>query len=52
MQAVSCEDEENDEVGNHHREIEGVGMIDAAERSIRELMPVVAKRALLGGEQE
>src|SRR6202165_4984958 len=29
MQAVNREDKEDNEIRNHHREIEGVGMVDA-----------------------
>ena len=50
VQAISCEDEENDEVGNHHRKIEGVGVIHAAEGAVGEFVPIMAQRGLLGGE--
>lgn len=52
MQAVRRQDKQHDEIRNHHGEIEGVGVIDAAERSIGELMPVLAKTRLMGREQE
>ena len=52
MQAVRRQDKQHDEIRNHHGEIEGVGVIDAAERSIGEFMPVLAKTRLMGREQE
>src|SRR5260370_42272536 len=47
MQAVQREDAEDQEVGNHHREIEGVGVINAAEGSVGNLVPVVVDGTLL-----
>ncbi len=47
MQAVQREDAEDQEVGNHHREIEGVGVINAAEGSVGNLVPVMADGTLL-----
>lgn len=52
MQAVRRQNKQYDEIRNHHGEIEGVGVIDAAERSIGELMPVLTKTRLMGQEQE
>ena len=50
VQAIRCEDEEHDKVGNHHRKIEGVGMIDAAEGAVGDFVPVMTYGGLLGGE--
>ena len=52
VQAIRRENKQHDEIRNHHGEIEGVGVIDAAERSIGELMPVLAKTGLMCQEQE
>ena len=51
MQTVSGEDEENQEVRNHHGQVESVGMIDAAESAVGKPVPVMAQRILLD-EQE
>jgi hypothetical protein len=50
VQAIHCEDEENDEVGNHHRKIEGVGVIDTAEGAVGDFVPVMTYGGLLDGE--
>ncbi len=50
MHAIHREDEENEEVRNHHREIKGIGVIDATEGTVGDFVPVMAQRALLGGE--
>ena len=52
MEAVGGEDKEHDEIRNHHGKIEGVGVIDAAEGPIGELVPVLTKSRLMCREQE
>lgn len=52
MHSISGQDKQNQKIGNHHGQIECVGMIDPAKSFVGQLMPVVAKRALLGREQE
>lgn len=51
VQAVEREDEQNQEVGDHHCDVKGVGVIDAIESAIGELVPILAKRGL-GGKGE
>ena len=46
MQAVGGKDKKYEEVRNHHRQIESVGVIDAAESAVRELVPIMAQRGL------
>ena len=47
MHAIGGQHEKNKEIGNHHGHVESIGMIDAAESAVGELVPVIAKRALL-----
>jgi hypothetical protein len=42
MQPINRQDKEDDEIGNHHREVEGVCVIDARKSLIRDLVPVMA----------
>jgi len=46
MEAVASEDDEDDEVGNHHREVEGVSVVHARKGAIGELVPVPAHTTL------
>jgi len=46
VKTVGSKDEKYEEVGNHHCQIEGVGVIDAAESAVRELVPEMAKGGL------
>jgi hypothetical protein len=46
MEAVAGEDGEDDEIGNHHREVEGVGAINASEGTVGKLVPIAAHAAL------
>src|SRR5439155_3834230 len=46
VQAVNGEDQEDDEVGNHHRQVESVGVIDAGKGSVGELVPIKADGVL------
>ena len=46
MQPVHGEHEKHDEVGNHQGQVEGVGVINAAEGFVREFVPVMADGAL------
>ena len=46
MQPINRQDKEDDEIGNHHREVEGVGVVDASERRVGNLVPVMADRIL------
>src|SRR5229473_853704 len=39
MEAVNGKDKKNDEVGNHHREVETIGVIDASECRVRNFVP-------------
>src|SRR5262249_39174377 len=41
MQAIDCQDDEYDEVRDHHHQVEGVGVINTREGSVGELVPVV-----------
>jgi hypothetical protein len=43
METVNREDEKHEEVGNHHREVEGIGVIDAGKGLVGELVPVMAE---------
>ena len=47
MQPVERQDEQHDEVGDHHCQIEGVGVVHPGESAVRDLVPVVAQRTLL-----
>jgi hypothetical protein len=42
VQAINRQDKEDDEIGNHHREVEGVCVIDARKSLVRDLVPVMA----------
>ena len=46
MQAINRENEQDDEIGNHHREVEGVGVINAGESLIAEPVQVMTQRVL------
>ncbi len=46
MKTVAGEDDEDDEVGNHHSKVEGVGVVDAGESAISELVPIAAQATL------
>lgn len=52
MHAVHRQDEQHQEIRNHHGQIERVGMINAAEGAVGKPMPELAKRAVMGREQE
>ncbi len=41
MEAVNRQDEKHDEVGKHHREVEGIGMVDPGKSPIGDLVPIV-----------
>lgn len=51
MQAVRRQDEQHDEIRNHHGQVECVGMINVAECFVGQLVPILDNRALLGREQ-
>ena len=51
MQAVNCQDDEHDEVRDHHHQVERVGVIDAREGSVGQLVPVIGDRILDNGKQ-
>ncbi len=46
METVAGEDNEDDEIGNHHGEVEGIGAIDASEGAVGELVPITTHAAL------
>ena len=46
MEAVGSEDEEDKEVGDHHRKVESIGVINAREGAVRQLVPVMAEGGL------
>jgi len=46
METVAGEDDEDDEVGNHHGEVERVRVINASEGAVGELVPIAAYAAL------
>src|SRR6202021_4135008 len=46
VQTVGRKDEKYEEVGDHHRQIESIGVVDAAESAVRELVPEMAKGGL------
>ena len=46
MEAVTGKDDEDEEVGNHHREVESVGVVDAREGAVGEFVPVTAHTSL------
>ena len=46
VEAVPREDDEDDEVGNHHREVEGIGVVYAREGAVGELVPITAHTTL------
>ena len=46
MKPIDRQDKQHDEVGNHHREIEGVCVIDSRKSLIRDLVPVMTGRIL------
>ncbi len=46
MEAVNREDQKDDEVGNHHREVESIGVVDAGKGSIGDFVPIVANGVL------
>ena len=48
VQAVDRKDEKDDEIRNHHRQVEGIGMVDAGKGSIGDLVPIVADGVLRG----
>ena len=52
MHAINSEDEQDDEVGNHHRQVEQIGVIEADEGAVGDLVPVLAERNRMSGEQE
>jgi hypothetical protein len=52
VQAVSCQDEEDDEIRNHHRQVEGVCVVYTGKRSIRDFVPVVTQRTVLDRQQK
>src|SRR5208283_2630251 len=47
VQAVERQNEKHDEVGNHHRQIEGIGVVHPGEGAVRDFVPVMAQGALL-----
>ena len=51
VQPVGGQDEEDDEVGNHHRQIERVCVVHAGKGFVGDLVPVLAYRAGLQGMQ-
>lgn len=46
MKTIGRENKEDQEVGYGHGQIKGIGMVDAREGAVGELMPVMAERAL------
>src|SRR5579859_3754305 len=46
VEAISRQDKEDEEVGNHHRKVEGIGVIDAGEGAVRKPVPVMAEGGL------
>ena len=46
VQAVDRKDEKDDEIRNHHREVEGIGVVHAGKGLIGNLVPIVADRVL------
>ena len=46
METVTGKDNEDDEVRNHHGEVERVRVINASEGAVGELVPVTAHTAL------
>src|ERR1700690_3108211 len=51
VHTVSREDKKHDEIGNHHGQVERIGVIPPAKGLIRNFVPIVAERALLGREK-
>jgi len=46
VQAVDRKDEKDDKIRNHHREVEGIDVVDAGKGSIRDLVPIVVDGVL------
>jgi len=46
METVDRQNEKHDEVGDHHRHVESIGVVDAGKGSVSDLVPIVAKRVL------
>ncbi len=46
MQAINRKNEKDDEIGNHHREVESVGVINAGESLIAEPVQVMTQLVL------
>ena len=51
VQAVHGQNDQHDEVGDHHGQVEGVGVVDAGEGPVGQLVPVVAD-GILGGDPQ
>ena len=41
-----CSSEQNDEIGNHHRQVERVGVVNPGKGFVGDFVPVVAEAAL------
>ncbi len=51
VKAVGGQNHENQEIGNHHGQIKGVGVVHALEGAVREPLPELNHRALRKSEQ-
>ena len=52
MKSINREDDEDDEVWNHHHQIERVEVIDAGKSAVGRFVPVVAERALCNKQDD
>ncbi len=52
MKSINREDDEDDEVRNHHHQIERVEVIDAGKSAVGRFVPVVAERALCNKQDD
>jgi hypothetical protein len=48
VQPIERQNKKHDEVGNHHRQVEAIGVVDARKGAIGDFVPVMAERTLRG----
>src|ERR1700688_3748447 len=51
VQAIQRQDEKHDEVGNHHCQVEAIGVVNARKGAIGDFVPVMAERTLRGQQR-
>ena len=51
VQTVNRKDKQHDEVRNHHRQVEKIGVVDPGERLVRQFVPVLADGSGVRGKQ-